>query len=84
VISRSSVPLITVELRKSRQGSGTTVFDYDSPFTGIKHAEVSNFGWEFVRCRHRHRDGGSVLEFYGPQIGTAGKCTSTLSIGWLN
>lgn len=41
VLSRNSVPLVTVELHRSRQGSGTTVFDYGSPFTGIKHAEVS-------------------------------------------
>jgi hypothetical protein len=41
MISRNSVPLVTVELHRSRQGSGTTVFDYGSPFTGIRHAEVS-------------------------------------------
>lgn len=41
VISRNSTPLLTMELHRSRQGSGKTVFNYGSLFTGIKHAEVS-------------------------------------------
>jgi hypothetical protein len=60
VISRNSVPLVTVESHRSRQGSGTTVFDYGSPFTGIKHAEVSTSdGNSFVALI----DGKSTVTF---------------------